>query len=338
MNLAEQIRQQWAKRQKEIEMVWWLLPGCGQGELEESVAAKLQARIIANLLMTPFASESGQQVGKQLAQQFKFHMEKLGRLQLLLAEQLLAELDAEQAAWLAPRLTAFWAEMTIGYGLALRELYVAEQAALQKRLMVERQEVLAQKVESEERFVTLFEKTDNPVLIHENGRILAINKAVTKVFGYASGMLIGKQIQSLIQTLTPLPEQTKILERIQAGNEQPYQTQCIKQDGTAISVKITPQHVAYQGEIVDIVILHPLDDPSMPLREVPKEVTLSPQQQAILQHMATNLTYKEIAQKLQISVPTIHYHKQEIFKKLQVDTRVEAAAWALQMGIGASEK
>jgi PAS domain S-box-containing protein len=221
-------------------MVWWLLPGCGQGELEESVAAKLQARITANLLMTPFASESGQQVGRQLAQQFKFHIEKLGRLQLLLAEQLLAELDAQQAAWLAPRLNAFWAEMTIGYGLALRELYVAEQAALQKRLMAERQEVLAQKAESEERFATLFEKTDSSVLIHENGRILAINKAVTERFGYPAEMLVGQEIQTLIQALTPLPEQTKIVERIQAGDEQPYRAECFKQDGTTLTVEIMP--------------------------------------------------------------------------------------------------
>jgi PAS domain S-box-containing protein len=338
MNLAEQIRQQWAKRQKEIEMVWWLLPGYGQGELEETAAAKLQARITTNLLMTPFASESGQPVGKQLAQQFKFHMEKLGRLQLLLAEQLLAELDAEQAAWLAPRLTAFWAEMTLGYGLALRELYVAEQAALQKRLMVERQEVLAQKNESEERFSTLFEKTDSPVLIHENGRILAINKAVIERFGYRAEMLVGQEIQTLIQALTPLPEQTKILERIQAGDEQPYRTQCFKREGTVVTVEIMPQRVSYQGGMVDMVVLRPLDKPLTPQPPEPENAPLSPRQQAVLQLMATGLSYKKIAEKLQITLPTVHHHRQEIFAKLQVSTRAEAAVRASSVISETSEK
>lgn len=338
MNLAEQIRQQWAKRQKEIEMVWWLLPGCGQGELEETAAAKLQARITANLLMTPFASESGQQVGKQLTQQFKFHMEKLGRLQYLLAEQLLAELDTQQAAWLAPRLTTFWAEMTTGYGLALRELYVAEQAALQKRLMVERQGVLAQKNESEERFATLFEKTYSPVLIHENGRIMAINQAVTEKFCYPTEMLVGQDIQTLIQALTPLPEQTKILERIQAGDEQPYRAQCFKGDGTAVTVEIMPQRVSYQGGIVDMVVLRPLDKPIPPQLAEPENAPLSPRQQAVLQLMATGLSYKKIAKKLQITLPTVHHHRQEIFAKLQVSTRVEAAVRASSVISETSEK
>ncbi len=332
MNLAEQINIKWEKRQKEIEMVWWLLPGCGQAALGDTVAAKLQARITTNLLMTPFASESGREVGAQLAQQFKFHMEKLGRLQLLLAEQLLAELDAQQIVWLTPRLTAFWAEITIGYGLTLRELYVTEQAALQKRLMTERQGVLAQKYESEQRFATLFEKTYSPVLIHENGRILAINKAVTEKLGYPAEMLVGEKIQTLIETLTPRPEQAKILERIQAGNEQPYRTQCFKWNGTAVTVEIMPQRVFYQNSSVDMVVLQPLEEPIFPLSEQTKEIKLSPQQQVILRYMATDLPYKEIAEKLQITLSTVHYHRQVIFDKLQVSNRTEAVAWALQAG------
>ena len=338
MNLAEQIHNQWTGRQKEMEMIWWLLPHFGQADLADVAAPKLQARITACLLMSPFVSESGRPVGKQLAQQFKFHMEKLGRLQMLLAEQLLAELDTQQVAWLAPRLAAFWAEMTIGYGLELRELYVTEQATLQKRLMANRQEVLAQKDESEQRFVTLFEKIYSPVLIHENGRILAINKAITEKFGYPAKMLIGEKIQTLINVLTPLPERAKILERIQAGNEQPYQTQCFKQDGTIVAVKLIPQHVTYQGSPVDMVILQPLEERfGVRVRES-KGINLSPQQQVVLQQMTTGLTYKEIAMKLQISLPTIHYHKREIFKKLQVSTRIQAAAWASQMEGEASEK
>ena len=153
-------------------------------------------------------------------------MEKLGRLQQLLAEQLLAKLDTLQVAWLAPRLIAFWAEMTIGYGLALRELYVTEQAILKEKFMADHQQVMEQVTEGEQRFKALFKKTYSPVLIHENGRILAVNKAVIEVFGYSAEMLIGKKIQTLIHTLTPLPERTKIMERIQAGHEQPYHTQC----------------------------------------------------------------------------------------------------------------
>jgi PAS domain S-box-containing protein len=332
MAIAKQISNQWAARQKELEMTWWLLPHFGQADLADDVAPKLQARITACLLMTPFAPESGRQVGEQLAQQFKFHLEKLGRLQQLLAQQLLAELDAQQIVWLAPRLTAFWAEMTIGYGLALRELYVTEQAALQKKLMTERQEVLAQKDESEQRFAALFEKTFSPVLIHENGRILAINKAISEKFGYSAEMLIGEKIQTLIHALTPLRERTKILERIQAGDEQSYRTQCFKQDGTTITVEIMPQRVLYQNDVVDMVVLRPLEKSFNPQSAKLENVKLSPQQKVLLHHMATDLTYKEISEELQITLSTVHYHKRELFDKLQVSTRVEAVTWALQEG------
>lgn len=331
MKIAEQIRTKWAVRQKELEMVWWLLPQWGQGDLAEDVATKLQARITACLLMSPFAPESGREVGKQLADQFKFHMEKLGQLQGLLAEQLLAELDTEQVAWLIPRLMTFWAEMTVGYGLVLQELYISEQAAWQEKIMHENQQLVEKATESEQRFKALFEKTYSPVLIHENGRILASNKAVTKVFGYAAEELIGKQIQSLIYTLTPMPEQAKILGRIQAEYREPYQSQCYKLDGTTVDVEIIPQQFLHEDRLVDVVILRPLDESLFLPAGNLEEVNFSPQQEAVLRHMTTGLTYKEIAEELQISLPTVHYHKQKIFEKLQVETRVEAIMKALQM-------
>jgi hypothetical protein len=129
MSIPEQIAGQWAARQKEFEVVWWLLPHIQQEAVDEDVAAKLQSRITACLLMTPFHAESGQQVGSALAQQFGFHLEKLGQMQQLLAEQLFRGLNETQVAWLAPRLTAFWATMTVGYGQALQQFYAEEQAA-----------------------------------------------------------------------------------------------------------------------------------------------------------------------------------------------------------------
>ena len=80
--------------------------------------------------------------------------------------------------------------------------------------MAEHQQMMAQAIESRRCFEMLFEKTFSPVLIHENGRILAINKAVTEQFGYSQEALIGKQIQRLIDTLVPLPERAEILAQV----------------------------------------------------------------------------------------------------------------------------
>ena len=329
MSIEEQIKKRWAAHQKEIETVWWLLPGYGQVALADSFATKLQARITARLLMTPFTPEAGQSVGAELAHQFSFHLEKLGQLQQLLAEQLLAALEPEQVAWLAPRLTAFWAEMTIGYGVVLRELYATEQTVLREKLLLERQQMMKQAAESESRFAALFENTDNPALIQKNGRVLAINKAMTNVFGYSEEMLVGKAVQTLIDTFTPLAEREKILARIQAGDEQPYRTYCFTQDGTVVAVEIVPQHVSADERLTYMIVLQRIDESDDSLLASP-ETTLSPRQQTVLAYMATELTYKEIAQKLGLSSATVHYHRGKIFEKLQVNTRVEAVLRASQ--------
>ena len=98
-----------------------------------------------------------------------------------------------------------------------------------------------------------------------------------------------------------------------------------------MDVEIIPQQVSDGDGTVDMVILRPLEALFVSKLQMLEEVYLSPQQQAVLHHMTTGLTYKEIARKMQISLPTVHYHKQEIFEKLQVDTRVEAVTWVLQV-------
>lgn len=217
------------------------------------------------------------------------------------------------------------------YYLIVFNMDIAKQMALEEKLLAERQQMMAQVIESKHCFEMLFEKTFSPVLIHENGRILAINGAVTEVFGYPAKALIGEQIQTLIQTLTPLPERTKVLKHLQVGNEQPFHTQCLKQDGTIVAVEIIPQHVSYQNCSADMVVLRPFDDTFAPLSESDEVLYLTPRQQAVLNLMAEGLTYKEIAERLQITLSTVHYHRRAVFRKLQVDTRTKAVAWVWQV-------
>ena len=329
MNISEQIASQWATRQKEFEVVWWLLPRIQQEAIDNDMAAKLQSRIIACLLMTPFHAESGQQVGSTLAQQFGFRLEKLGQLQQLLAEQLFRGLNETQMAWLAPRLVAFWAAMTVGYGQALQQFYAQEQAAQQQKLLAEFQRLTEQAAESEERFEALFKASSQPVFLHENGRILAINHAVTQQLGYAAEDLIGKKVQALIQTMTLPADQAKILKRMQNGKERPYHTQCLTKEGTAVAVEAAARQVAYQNRIVRMVVLTPLDDTTIPLPEL-EEVGLSERQQVVLDKMAQGFTDREISQYLDVSLSTINHHKAEIFEKLKTSSRAKAIAWAWQ--------
>ncbi|VAW31127.1 hypothetical protein MNBD_CHLOROFLEXI01-1838 [hydrothermal vent metagenome] len=324
MNISDQISAHWAAHREEIGLVWYLLPNQGQPSTNET-AANLQQQITSYLLMTPFAPEAGRLVGEQLAQQFHLSIEKLGYLQGLLIEQLLLGLDEAQTVWLTPRLTAFWAEMTVGYGYQARKLYLAEQGQLPKKLLTD----LQQAAEGKQHFAALFSSTYSPVVLHENGRILAINKAVTQIFGYTADELVGQQIQALVSAMAPAAEQTHILKHITAELTQTYQTKCFSKDGVEIALEVTTKHIIHEGRKVCLIVLRPLTDIFKPLPES-EEVNLTSRQQEVLHYLAAGMSDKEIATTLHISLPTVKHHKQEIFNKLQVTTRIEAASWAWQ--------
>lgn len=54
---------------------------------------------------------------------------------------------------------------------------------------------------------------------------------------------------------------------------------------------------------------------------------LSPRETEVLEHLASGLANKEIADELDISVQTVRVHVKHIYEKLHVRSRVEAANW-----------
>jgi len=272
--------------------------------------------------MTPFTPEAGRLVGEQLAQKFGLSLEKLGYLQRLLAEQLFLGLDQIQMAWLAPRLGAFWSEMIVGYSHKLRK---SEEAALPQKVLSD----LQQEVEHEKHFAALFNDTYSPVVLHKNGRILAINKAVTQIFGYSANEIVGQKIQKLVSAMAPASEQTNILQHLSVGYHHSYQTKCFHKTGTEIEIEVTASSIIYDGRKVRMIVLRPLSTAVKPLPDAEK-VNLSRRQQQVLHYLALGRTDKEIATTLQISLPTVKHHKRELFKKLQVTSRAEAVIWAWQ--------
>ncbi len=57
-----------------------------------------------------------------------------------------------------------------------------------------------------------------------------------------------------------------------------------------------------------------------------KQVHLSPREEAVLNCLAKGLTYKQIADQLDISIDTIRTYLRRIYEKLQVQSRTEAVA------------
>ena len=58
----------------------------------------------------------------------------------------------------------------------------------------------------------------------------------------------------------------------------------------------------------------------------PKDVHLSPREEMVLNCLAKGLTYKQIADQLEISIDTIRTYLRRIYEKLHVQSRTEAVA------------
>ena len=57
---------------------------------------------------------------------------------------------------------------------------------------------------------------------------------------------------------------------------------------------------------------------------------LTPREREVLRHIARGYMYKEIAQRLEISVKTVEAHVGAVLRKLQLSSRHELSRWALQ--------
>ena len=65
----------------------------------------------------------------------------------------------------------------------------------------------------------------------------------------------------------------------------------------------------------------------------PTEPKLSPRENEVLKLVAKGYTYREIAEKLFISVKTVQNHVQNILTKLQLRKRYELMRYAIQKGL-----
>ena len=57
---------------------------------------------------------------------------------------------------------------------------------------------------------------------------------------------------------------------------------------------------------------------------------LTPREREVLQHIARGYMYKEIALRLEISAKTVEAHVTSVLRKLQLSSRHELSAWAVE--------
>ncbi len=72
---------------------------------------------------------------------------------------------------------------------------------------------------------------------------------------------------------------------------------------------------------------------SIPVKDVDPDLDqLTPREREVMQHIARGYTYREVAERLYISVKTVETHVSSVLHKLQLSNRHELARWAHERG------
>lgn len=102
--------------------------------------------------------------------------------------------------------------------------------------------------DSEMRFHALSDASFEGIVLIKDGKILESNTAVCENLGYLPEELINKTVVSLVAP----EEREKVQNKILSGYDKPYESACLKKDGTLIPVEIRGKMFSYRGEMVRV--------------------------------------------------------------------------------------
>ncbi len=108
--------------------------------------------------------------------------------------------------------------------------------------------------ESEERFRALAEATLEGVVIHDDGVIVEVNKALALMFGYPREALLGR---NLLDFIAPESRAT-VGDRIRRGSLEPYEASGLRRNGAPFPLEMIGRSLPYQGRLLHAGILRDL--------------------------------------------------------------------------------
>ncbi len=102
--------------------------------------------------------------------------------------------------------------------------------------------------ESETRFRTLADESFDSIVIHDGQRIIEVNKAFSRLWGYDPKEAVGMKIDKFFAP--ECWEDAK--KRIRSGYDRPYEADTIRKDGTRFQVEIAGKSIIYKGKLARI--------------------------------------------------------------------------------------
>ncbi len=108
--------------------------------------------------------------------------------------------------------------------------------------------------ESEERFDRLARATSEGIAIVEHDKILDVNQAFAKIFGYKQADLIGLSIGKLIQPAL----RNLVMEKVTTHYHQPYRSEGLRKDGGILPIEIQAKPMQYNKRLLELVAIRDL--------------------------------------------------------------------------------
>ena len=169
----------------------------------------------------------------------------------------------------------------------------AERAIEEARKNLERrvQERTAELSESEERFQKLSDAAFEGIVIHENGRIIAANRALADMFGYDLNDLVGMTRTELI---APVSEASAVHRGQRVSSlldEDVREGVGTRRNGSVFPIELRGRWVPYQGRLVNVTAVRDMSEQRRAEEEKERH-------QAALAHALRQITLGELASGL----------------------------------------
>lgn len=110
---------------------------------------------------------------------------------------------------------------------------------------------------SEARFGKLSRATFEGVVIHDKGVVVDANQAFADMLGVELSSVIG---QDVLQNWVPAEERENVLRHIRIGDEKPYESAAIREDGSIFPVEIRGWGLSLDGTALRVIVIHDITE------------------------------------------------------------------------------